>query len=147
MKHSIIIVTLLLPHISSHVIHLFIFIFFSLFKLFFPLFSKKKEKRKKTLVLPIRSHTYYYTSFNLSFSFLPFYLSTTLPLYFLHFLYFYFDSSSTYFILYKIKCEYSLSLGEFLFFLITLIKVVKTSFDLNPKQEWTQAQKARTINL
>ena len=22
-----------------------------------------------------------------------------------------------------------------------------TSFDLNPEQEWTQAQKARTINL
>ena len=26
-------------------------------------------------------------------------------------------------------------------------KYVKTSFDLIPEQEWTQAQKARTINL
>ena len=24
---------------------------------------------------------------------------------------------------------------------------VRTNFDLNPEQEWTQAQKARTINL
>ena len=24
---------------------------------------------------------------------------------------------------------------------------VRTSFDLNPEQEWTQAQKTRTINL
>ena len=26
-------------------------------------------------------------------------------------------------------------------------EVVRTSFDLNPEQEWTQAQKVRTINL
>ena len=25
--------------------------------------------------------------------------------------------------------------------------VVRTNFDLNPEQEWTQAQKTRTINL
>ena len=28
-----------------------------------------------------------------------------------------------------------------------LFITVRTSFDLNPKQEWTQAQKVRTINL
>ena len=27
------------------------------------------------------------------------------------------------------------------------IHCIRTSFDSNPKQEWTQAQKARTINL
>ena len=31
--------------------------------------------------------------------------------------------------------------------LITSLIIVRTSFDSNPKQEWTQAQKARTINL
>ena len=133
MKHSIIIVTLLLPHISSHVIHLFIFIFFSLFKLFFPLFSKKKKK--KTLILPISSHTYYYNSFNLSFSFLPFYLSTTLSLYFIFYIFILtlllpilfcinlISFSHSIHIFPTQNCEYSLSLGEFLFFLITLIKV------------------------
>ena len=70
--------TLLLRHISSHVIYLFIFIFFSLFKLFFPVL-----KKKKTLLLPISSHIYYYISSCLSLSFLLFYLPTTLPLYFL----------------------------------------------------------------
>ena len=28
-----------------------------------------------------------------------------------------------------------------------LINTVRTSFGLNPEQEWTQAQEARTINL
>ena len=27
------------------------------------------------------------------------------------------------------------------------IKIVRTGFDSNPKQEWAQAQKARTMNL
>ena len=31
--------------------------------------------------------------------------------------------------------------------IIFKINIVRTGFDLNPKQEWTQAQKARTINL
>ena len=29
----------------------------------------------------------------------------------------------------------------------TSIPIVRTRFDLNPEQEWTQAQKDRTINL
>ena len=30
---------------------------------------------------------------------------------------------------------------------IYILYLVRTNFDLNPEQEWTQAQKARTINL
>ena len=120
------------PHQQPH--HSFIFIFFfSLFKLFFPLISKKK----KTFFLPISSHTYYYMSFNIFLSFMSLYLSTTLPLYFL-LLFLYLDSSFTHFILYKCDIIFfiqsiffphktvsslSLSLSEFLFFLITLINV------------------------
>ena len=110
------------PHQQPH--HSFIFIFFfSLFKLFFPLFSKKKKKKKKTFFLPISSHIYYYMSFNIFLSFMSLYLSTTLPLYFL-LLFLYLDSSFTHFILYKCdiifhsihifstqNCELSLSLS------------------------------------
>ena len=71
--------TLVEPH--QQPCHLFIFyIFFSLFKLFIPYFQKKK---KKTILLPISSHTYYYTFPNISFFFLHLYLPITLPLYFL----------------------------------------------------------------
>ena len=69
---------LLLSHISSHVIFLSFYLLFSLFKLFFP-----PLKKKKNLILSISSHTYCYTSSNISLSFLPLYLSTTLPSYFL----------------------------------------------------------------
>ena len=93
---TFIVTTLLISHINNHIIHLFFCIFFSLFKLFFPLISKKK----KTFFLPISSHTYYYMSFNIFLSFMSLYLSTTLPLYFLP-LFLYLDSSFTHFILYK----------------------------------------------
>ena len=78
MSVAFIVATLLLSQISSHDIHLFFYIFFSLFKLFFHLFSKKK----KTLFLSIISHTYRYISSNISLSVLPLYLPTTLSLYF-----------------------------------------------------------------
>ena len=75
-----IVATILLSHINSHIIHLF-FIFYFLYSNFSsPYFQKKK---KKTLFLSISLHTYYYTSSNISLSFLPLYLSTTSPLYFL----------------------------------------------------------------
>ena len=97
---ALIFVTLLLNHISSHVIYL-IFIFSFLYLNFSSQYLKKKKTKKKSLLFPISSHTYCYISSNLSFSFLPSYLPTTLLLYFLpHFLYF--DFSFTYFILYKI---------------------------------------------
>ena len=79
MSVAFIVATLLLSQISSHDIHLFFFIFFSLFKLFFHLFSKIK---KKPLFLSISSHTYCYISSNFSLSVLPLYLPTTLSLYF-----------------------------------------------------------------
>ena len=91
----------------------------------------------KYSIIFLSSHTYYYTSSNLSLSFLPLYLPTTLPLYFLLLFYnlplllpilflYKFDiifSFNPYFS--HTKCEFSLSLflSEFLFFLITLIKV------------------------
>ena len=134
---------LLLSHFSSHVIHLFFYIFFSLFELFSPyfIFFLKKRKKEKTLLLLISSHTYCYTSSNLSLFFLPFYLSTTLLLYFLPLFYILtfllpilfcinlISFSHSIYIFPTQNCEYSfslfrsLSLSEFLFFLITLIKV------------------------
>ena len=127
---------LLLSHISSHVIHLF-FIFSFLYLNFS---SSYFQKKKKTLFLPISSHTYYcYTSSNLSLSFLHLYLPTTLPLYFLSNFFFYiltlllpilfcknlisFFHSIHIFPTRNCELSLSLSLGEFLFFLITLIKV------------------------
>ena len=92
------------------------YILFSLFKLFFPLFSKKK------ILPPISSQTYYYTSSNISLSFLPLYL---LLLYrYTSFLFFYILT-----LLLPIQSIFSptklwvlsFSLGEFLFFLITLV--------------------------
>ena len=86
----------LLYHYTSFLFFIYIF---SLFKLFFSLLSKKKNKVFFSLV-PICSHTYWCTSSNLFLHFLPLYLPTTLPLYFLP-LFLYFNSSSTHFILYK----------------------------------------------
>ena len=53
MSVAFIVATLLLSQISSHDIHLFFYIFFSLFKLFFHLFSKKKKK----LFFSLLAHT------------------------------------------------------------------------------------------
>ena len=115
----------------------FLYIFFLYLNFSSPYFPKIKNK---TFLLPISSRTYWYTSSNLSLSFLPLYLphyfTVILPSSFL-----YFDSFSTYFILYKFDIIFPfnpyffhtklwvlsfsvslLSFGEFLFFLITLIK-------------------------
>ena len=35
----------------------------------------------------------------------------------------------------------------YMYMYVCMYVCVRTSFDLNPEQEWTQAQKARTINL
>ena len=115
---TFIVVTLLLNHISSHVIHLFFIYYFLYLNFSSPYFPKKKKK-----ILPsISSQTYYYTSSNLSLSFLPLYL---LLLYrYTSFLFFYILT-----LLLPIQSIFSptklwvlsLSLDEFLFFLITLV--------------------------
>ena len=82
--------------LSSHIIHLFFIFSFLYLKFSSPYFQKKK----KTHLLPISSHTYYYTFSNLSHSFFaslsPHFFTVILLSSFL-----YFDSFSTHFILYK----------------------------------------------
>ena len=114
----------------------FLYFLFSIQTFLLPIFKKKK----KTIFLSISLHTYYYTSSNLSLSFLALYLPTTLPLYFLHLFYILtlllpilfcinlISFSHSIHIFPIQNCEYSFSFsvlyfGEFLFFLITLIKV------------------------
>ena len=69
----------MLNHISNHVIYLFFIFSFLYLNFSSPIFKKKK----KTILLPISSHTYYYTFPNIAFFFLHLYLPITLPLYFL----------------------------------------------------------------
>ena len=130
---TFIVATLLLSHINNHIIHLFFCIFFSLFKLFFPLISKKKKLFFSLLVntptitclstfsfplcLFISPLLYRYTSF------LFFYILTLLlPILFCINVISFFHSIH---IFSTQNCEFSLSLSlsEFLFFLITLINV------------------------
>ena len=120
-----------MSHISSHIIYLF-FIFSFLYLNFSSPYLKKK---KNTLLLPISSHTYYYTSSNLPLFFLPLFLLTILSLYFLSLFYILtlllpilfcinlISFSHSIHIFPTQNCEYSLSLDEFLFFLMILIKV------------------------
>ena len=127
-------ISLLLYRYTSFLFFIYFFLYLNFSSPYFP------KKKKKTFLLPISSRTYWYTSSNLSLSFLPLYLphyfTVILPSSFL-----YFDSFSTYFILYKFDIIFPfnpyffhtklwvlsfsvslLSFGEFLFFLITLIK-------------------------
>ena len=85
------------PHQQPH--HSFIFyIFFSLFKLFFPLFSKKKKKK---LLFSLLVHTPIITlfpTFPFLFYFLsPHYFTVILPSSFLYILFLYLNFSSPYF--------------------------------------------------
>ena len=43
--------------------------------------------------------------------------------------------------------ELLLYVSSYLLFIDHIFQIVRTNFDLNLEQEWTQAQKARTINL
>ena len=121
------------PHQQPH--HSFIFIFFfSLFKLFFPLISKKKKKLFFSLLVHTPTITCLSTfSFPLCLfispllyrytSFLFFYILTLLlPILFCINVISFFHSIH---IFSTQNCEFSLSLSlsEFLFFLITLINV------------------------
>ena len=129
-----IVTTLLLSHISSHVIYLFFIFSFLYLNFSSPYFFFFK---KKTLLLPISSHTYYYTSYNLPLFFLPLFLLTILSLYFLSLFYILtlllpilfcinlisFSHSVHIFPIQNYEYSLSLSLGEFLFFLMILIKV------------------------
>ena len=54
---------LLLSHISSHIIHLFFYLIFPLFKL---LYSPYLKKKKKKLFFSLLVHIYSYASSNIS---------------------------------------------------------------------------------
>ena len=77
---TFIIVMLLLSNISSYIIHLFFIFSFHYLNFSSPYFPKKKKK-KKTLLFPISSHVYCYTSSNLFLSFFLFYFFISLLFY------------------------------------------------------------------
>ena len=91
---------LLLSHISSDFINLF-FIYSFLYLNFSSLYFQKKKIF--FLLLPINSRTYCYTSSNLSISFLPLYLPTTLSLYFFPLFYIFFSIFKLFFSLFSKK--------------------------------------------
>ena len=111
---AFIVATLLLSHISVHIIHLFSTLFLNFYSLHSLIYIKKKIKKKKNLFFCLLVHIYYYTSFNLyppSYLFVSPLLSilylclptsvTYCYTFFIIFSFLYFDYSSSYYILYK----------------------------------------------
>ena len=114
-------ISLLLYRYTSFLFFIYFFLYLNFSSPYFP------KKKKKTFLLPISSRTYWYTSSNLSLSFLPLYL----PHYFTVILlssFLYFDSSSTYFILYKFDIIFPFNPYFFSYKTVSILSLCLSTF-------------------